>query len=179
MKKFQFIFAVLVTLSLLLTACGGGLTEPKADQPVTDPFMVWPEVCNFATGQCYQKVTVEKPSEPGTMPGLRYVTELIPITRSADDIAREQADLSALGIDQKDKVVLVMLPSSFWDEESGLLVSGAMLTTNPSPNLCKALVGHLIFRVLEDGVTWVALTAMLQAFGNGEITPTVVKSGAA
>jgi hypothetical protein len=57
------------------------------------------------------------------------------------------------------------------------MVSGAMLTTNPSPNLCKALVGHLIFRVLEDGITWVALTAMLQAFSNGEITPTVVKSG--
>jgi hypothetical protein len=178
MKKIS-IFLSALMLIITSLACNAP-PEPKADQPI-DPFMTWPMVYNTESGTYYQKV-----SRPhinyidGAMPGLWTDHELIPLAPLSPE--ETAANLSQLGIAPEEQVFLVLLPSSWKNEDtnedvtSGDIMSAVTLA-RPTAGMCMALIGHMIYRNTVDGVSFTILTGAINAWSNGEITPNVVKYG--
>ncbi len=164
MKAILFVFVI---VSILLSSCSGGYSQ-------TSTLIEWPVVCEISTGECFSVVTAEKPA-PSERVFPQYVKELIPLPEPSPE--ETAAVLAEFGIDPSEQIMFAMLPSSWINEDDGSLVMASAVLTNPDPNMCKALIGHLIYRVTQDGATWAQVTSMLTAFGNGEIVPNVIKSG--
>ena len=171
----------MVILSTLLSACGGGLTEPKADQPV-DPFLVWPVVFDATTQQYYHRVMVPTGASqyiPGAMPSIWYGHALLPIEpMSAEETA---ANLTEFGIDPNGPIGVIIMPSNYLGEDGyernldGLVMAGAAIA-KVNPITCSAIIGHLAFRVAE-GVAWSASVGAITALANGQIQPDAIRVG--
>lgn len=191
MKKIRMFLIVSSLFTLILSACGGGTSsttitfpEPKADRVIQTPFVEWPRVLKIdpATGKTveYQVVTLPDTNEQGTQPQIFPNSELIPYTPSSDQVSLDQQALAELGISPDEQVYVLMLPSSWQDEDTGEEISLPALATmtTPTRNMCLALAGHIIYRVTMDGMTYAVLLGGLEAYQAGQIVPNVVKTGA-
>lgn len=187
MNKFYTVFAFLVIPALLISACAGSsssqstfLPEPKANQPVTTPFIEWPVTINVLTGQQYQVVTLPNNNIDGTQPQTFPQVELLPYSITAEQASAQQAALAEFNIGVSEQVVFLMLPSSWQNEETGEEVNLPALATAiaPTRQMCSALIGHMIYRHTVDGISWAVITGAVEAYANGQVVPNVVKQGA-
>lgn len=179
-KSSLFVISLLVIASIVLSACGTGLPEPKANQPV-DPFITWQIVCKPTTGECFTKVPRPHINYvEGSMPGFWSDYELIPLQPLTE--AETEANMAGLGVTKEESVFVILLPSSWKNEDTNEDVTSADLMSavalaKPTAGMCMALIGHMIYRHTVDGVAFAILTGAVNAWANGEIVPNAVKYG--
>jgi len=175
-KKIPTILAILISLSLILTACGGGIPVVDFDKPLIE----WPEICDVTTNECFKVVISEKVVGEGSMPGTQYVYEYFPVSPLLSE--QETVDnLAAIGYAPDDQVIMMVLPST-WLKEDGTAIDitmagGAAIATmaKSDPRLCTAIGMHVIDKIGQ--ISWPVMLAAFDALGNGTITPDVIRTG--
>lgn len=165
MKKFSRLVFVLIIASLMLAACG---SEPT-------PLVDWPLVCGINGGKCYEVVYQLGGGSniQGAMPNPAVNYEMVEVKAMSE--AETLTNISSFGIGPNEQVYVLILPST-WANENGQDISSAAVAAMPAnPKVCAALCIHLIERVIGDGLTWTAVTAMINAVSDGTVVPTVMK----